>query len=49
MLASRGVKAMLWYGFSTVADRAEMAAAVRVAVDRHGADGSLHFRTLMRW
>ena len=37
MLASRGVKAMLWYGFSTVADRAEMAAAV----DRHGVEGRL--------
>jgi 23S rRNA (adenine2030-N6)-methyltransferase len=41
MLARMGVKAMLWYGFSTVADHAETAAAIGAAVDRHGVQGRL--------
>jgi hypothetical protein len=39
MLASRGVKTMMWYGFETVAGQAEMAAGIEAALDRHGARG----------
>jgi hypothetical protein len=38
-LASRGVKAMLWYGFETVADWAVVTDGIRAALDRHGAVG----------
>jgi hypothetical protein len=38
-LASRGVKTMLWYGFETVADHAEITNGIRAALDRHGIEG----------
>ena len=39
-LAGGGVRTILWYGFETVADQAEMTAGIGAALDRHGAKGT---------